>query len=557
MKLESSSPELLVESLKKKSPEELRELRWLLTHPEYEERPVSIDSFMYDINYLNIGMNVRPKIKEVLRDIFGESGTTKPYNEAIIRGAIGTGKSFTTSIALPYIIYRLLCLKDPQTYFGLTKGSNIHLMIMSTSEDHARHIIFSEVSARIVNSRWFRLNNRLPNQKVKTELQFPKNITLIPGNSQDTFFEGYNIFAGAIDEADSHGQTADRDFARIGYDAIKERIRSRFGESGLLLVIGSPKDPYGFLTSHYNEMEIDPKCYRVTIPYWESPNPKQYKYSGETFEFRGLTIPVEHKPDFNRNPEKAMRDMAAQPGFSQERFYTITEKLENFGNPNIVSPTLDDGVTTDYIWPSWFMPTTSFPRAIHIDLGINKKRGDYCGFAMSHICGLRKVDNGIRPIVKVDLLERIKADPGSEILISKVRERIYRLLERGFNIKKVTMDGWQSLESLQELRKKGIDSELLSVDRTMGPHESLKELIYLNLLQCYNYDILKNELKHLIVVNGKKVDHPPDNSKDVADAVAGSVYSLLTDESYINLPPSKLEYQISGKRKTAQVQMGK
>jgi hypothetical protein len=37
---------------------------------------------------------------------------------------------------------------------------------------------------------------------------------------------------------------------------------------------------------------------------------------------------------------------------------------------------------------------------------------------------------------------------------------------------------------------------------------------------------MKKELKRLELVNGEKVDHPPDFSKDCADAVCGVFYTI-------------------------------
>jgi len=38
-----------------------------------------------------------------------------------------------------------------------------------------------------------------------------------------------------------------------------------------------------------------------------------------------------------------------------------------------------------------------------------------------------------------------------------------------------------------------------------------------------DYEPLKRELRSLEIIRGRKVDHPPRGSKDVADAAAGAV----------------------------------
>ncbi len=245
-------------------------MQWLLTHDDFKEQPVDILTFCNDGNYLNLWdyrnsrSKVRPKIIWVLNQIFpykkGDDDPFEwPYQEVTIAGGIGIGKSFVVSIILTYLCYLLGCLKHPQEFFNMTPGSLIQLMNMANNEIKARKIVFSEVKARIDHSPWFK-NRFHYDSKTESELRFPNQILIIPGNSQDTFFEGFNIFGGVVDEADSHVMTPDKDCAQIGFDAIKERIRSRFGFKGLVMVIGSPKTIDGFLMRRVKECEESELC---------------------------------------------------------------------------------------------------------------------------------------------------------------------------------------------------------------------------------------------------------------------------------------------------------
>ena len=84
----------------------------------------------------------------------------------------------------------------------------------------------------------------------------------------------------------------------------------------------------------------------------------------------------------------------------------------------------------------------------------------------------------------------------------------------------------QSAEN-QILEDKGLDCEVLSVDRNTAAYDTLKEKMYAGKLKCYRYEPFLEELSRLELREGVKVDHPPSGSKDVSDAVAGAVYKAV------------------------------
>ena len=518
------------ESLKNKNERQLLDLQWLLLKPEWKEKPVSIREFCESSEYLNLKGKVRPKILEILESIFPCNEIDPfdfPYQEAVMAGAIGVGKSFVTSITMVYMIYLLGCLKDPQAYFNMTPGSAIQVMNMATTADQARKIIFSEIKARIDHSSWFL--NRFPyNKEVQSELRFPNGIFIIPGNSTDTFFEGYNIFGGILDEADSHTKTPEKDFAEEGYNAIKERIKSRFGFGGLLMVIGSPKTTDGFIMTRIKEAEKEKKTFSIMVPYWESPSPNM-KYSGRKFLFKygnnEFEVPIEHKEEFDRHPDKAMRDIAAIPTFAAMPYFAWPNKVMEYSNK---SREIVTAIPETPFFDDAFVCSDSIPRVIHIDLGINRKGGDRCGFAMGHINDWTEFEGNKLPKIKIDYMQSLEAPPGGEIEITNIRRMVYELRDRGFKIKKVTLDGWQSVETIQNLNKMGITCELLSIDRTTGPYEALKDCLYQKRLDYPDYQVFIKECIQLEIYNDK-IDHPPKGSKDCADAVAGVVFNLVSE----------------------------
>jgi hypothetical protein len=106
---------------------------------------------------------------------------------------------------------------------------------------------------------------------------------------------------------------------------------------------------------------------------------------------------------------------------------------------------------------------------------------------------------------------------------------------------KLTSDSWNSVDILQTFRSNGIDAEILSVDRlsteklsikkVAEPYDKFKDALYEERVLCHPYPLLKKELEGLELINGEKVDHQPNQSKDCADAVCGVVYNIFRSNS--------------------------
>lgn len=174
-------------------------------------------------------------------------------------------------------------------------------------------------------------------------------------------------------------------------------------------------------------------------------------------------------------------------------------------------------------------------RAAHIDPSL---KGDATAFCVAHVSGWtdvrRRAADGNEyleraPIYTVDFMLRIKPPTGGEIILGDVRQFIYDLSSHGYSIGTVTCDGYNSADTLQILAQKGYKTDLLSVDRTMEPYENLKTALYEGRVLMYRYEPLLEELRKLQKdLVRRKVDHPdePGASKDVADALAGCLFSL-------------------------------
>lgn len=552
------------------------ELAWLQAHPHFEQRPATIMEFLGE-GYLDIYKKVRPGVREALQEIFGVEVQSKRiaiYERAMFTGAIGIGKTTFASIALPYMVHWVLCLRDPQDYYELLPGSRIAFMQMSTSEKQASDVVFGDIKARIEHSRWF-VDNYPYNPKFSKQLKFAKDIWILPGDSAETTFEGYNILAGILDEMDSHKVTEEKDYADLGYDTIHSRISSRFideessGHKGLFIAIGQMKKVGGFAAKKYKEMKADPKAHVVRMAIWESLgwhrflNPdgtrnsfwydsrrKEVIPTGVAIGIRNefmIEVPNAYADNFRNNPEKALRDLAGIPPNAEDPFISLVDRVDEARDKWVLrhgdtSPVRDN--PTRALLEPWFKGDNDpRKRAVHVDLAYSAE-GDALGFAMGHIESMVEIEGERKPYIVFDMLARIKALPGTEILLSEIRQLIYHLKDdRHFRIKHVTYDGFESTDTVQQLRKKHYFADKVSVDKSTLPYEDLRDCLYERRLEFPPYltykwkgsmervEIAVEELLAL-TDTGKKIDHPAGGSKDVTDAMAGVVFTLMGNRDY-------------------------
>lgn len=538
-----------------------------------------MDEFL-GADYLNIRDGIRPGIYKALADIFEQvQGDLRisQFERALLTGAIGIGKTTFASIALPYMAHWVLCLKDPQKYFGLLPGSRIAFMQMSTSEQQAREVIFGDIQARIKNSQWFRDNFPM-DPKFTRQIRFEKDVWILPGDSAETTFEGYNILGGILDEGDSHKVTLEKDFAQQGFETIESRIASRFvdnsdpmreGHLGLLIVIGQMKKASGFMAKMYRQFKADTKAYVVRMSIWESFGWDKYTRSdGSRNSFwyqikRRMIVPPEvgkmldpeecieipsaFSAQFRNNPEKALRDLAGIPPATADPFISLVDRIEEARDKWVervgdVSP-VTESCTSPKFFP-WFLANgDSRKRCLHVDVAISAE-GDALGMAMGYVEKMVEIDDELKPYIVIDFMLRVRAAPGTEIMLSDVRRIIYDLRDgRRFRLKKVTYDGFQSTDTLQQLRKKRFEAENVSVDKTVLPYEDLREAIYERRIEFPKYmtymnlgdtelvEVAYKELTELSVQKNK-VDHPAKGSKDLADCLAAVTYTLMGDRQY-------------------------
>ena len=175
----------------------------------------------------------------------------------------------------------------------------------------------------------------------------------------------------------------------------------------------------------------------------------------------------------------------------------------------------------------WFTPEEDKDYYIHVDLA---QKHDHCAVSMAHIekfVNVKVTDTYSQPapIVKVDAVMYWTPTSDKSVDFGEVRDYILSLRSRGFNIKICTFDRWNSHDMMQQLKQYGINTETLSVAKKH--YDDMAMVVLEERLNGPHIPLLVDELLELRIMRDK-VDHPRKGSKDLADAVCGSIYNAIS-----------------------------
>lgn len=545
---------------------------------DYDEIPVSIDEFLTNDRYLGKvfknGSLIYPFWRNQLHDIY-HNNPDKSW-EICITGAIGLGKSTIASIALMYSLYRTLCLKDPQSFYNLTQNSPIVFGCLNLTIDLAYSGLYTMIVEAIKMSEWFceRVDIR---GKYEYTITFPNNIQLICG-SNSSHFIGKNVLFAILDEVNFRNAPKDSKNSILNiYRGIRRRMESRFLKQGripgFLFLISSKNSDQDFMDQYIQSLRFNKSTIVIDKAVYEVKPPETYV--GEKFKvavgdkskasylirddenlqevidkgYRIIEVPVEYRVAFEQDINDALKDISGISAVSTSKLIPYAGRIDLCFDKKRKSPffveeiqlgldSIDD--IKDYLDDlSILRRDLQKPRFAHVDIGL---KGDRLGLGIVHssksitidrYTATGAIDKVSEQEYEVDLYLAIKALPGSEIPLFKVREFLLWLHSYiGYQFKKITYDGFQSADSIQLLKTAGLPAELLSVDRSDIPYLNLRSCILEQRLVSYYHSIVMEELQDLEYDRkAKKVDHPivkydgSPGSKDVSDALCGAVYN--------------------------------
>jgi hypothetical protein len=489
--------------------------------------------------------------KEDLINIMGEDAGSKYYdkytkNEIILQLGKGSGKDFTSTVACSYIVYKLLCLKDPAKYFGKPSGDAIDLINVAINAQQAKNVFFKGFKSKIERSPWF-----VGKYYAKADsIEFDKSITVYSGHSERESHEGLNLLLAVLDEisgfasevntGNEQGKTADNI-----YKAFRGSVDSRFPDLGKVVLLSFPRYPGDFISEKYDdviaEKEVVERTHKFTINpllpedspdnsfeiSWDEDQILSYKYPG-VFALKRPTWEVNptRKIDdfmiaFMTDLGDAMMRFACVPTFASDAFFKQVDKVRS-------CMTLRNPVDTFKRFDESFKPDPDKVYYVHADLA---QKHDKCAVAIAHVdkwVNIQVINNyeQVAPIVVVDAVAWWEPKIEGPVNLSEVKQWIQNLRRLGFNIGMVSFDRWQSFDIQNELKQVGMRTDTVSVAKKH--YEDMAMLVYEERLAMPAIELLFDELTQLKIMKNNRVDHPRKKSKDLADAVCGAIFGAIS-----------------------------
>ena len=489
--------------------------------------------------------------KEDLQQLMGEEEGARYYekytkNEIILQLGKGSGKDFTSTVACAYIVYKLLCLKDPARYFGKPSGDAIDLINVAINAQQAKNVFFKGFKSKIERSPWF-----AGKYEAKVDsISFDKSITVYSGHSERESHEGLNLLLAVLDEisgfasevatGNEQGKTADNI-----YKAFRGSVDSRFPDLGKVVLLSFPRYNGDFISERYEaviaDKEIVSKNHRFIINpllpeddkdnwfeiSWDEDHIKSYKYPGvfalkrPTWEVNPTRKIDDFKIAFMTDLGDAMMRFACVPTYASDAFFKQADKVR-------ACMTIRNPLDTFRRFEENFKPDPEKIYFVHADLA---QKHDKCAVAIAHVekwvnVQVIKDYEQISPIVVVDAVAWWEPKVEGPVNLSEVKQWIQNLRRLGFNIGLVTFDRWQSFDIQNELQAVGMRTETVSVAKKH--YEDMAMLVYEQRLAMPAIELLFEELTELKIMRNDKVDHPRKKSKDLADAVCGSIFGAIS-----------------------------
>jgi hypothetical protein len=540
----------------------------VLDDSEFDEIPVDIDTFVENEEYLgHMDARLSPIQKECIlnstkiyrRETLDKFLTPKEAqkrgfetkNEVILQLGKGSGKDFMSEVSVAYVVYLLICLKNPSSYYGKKRGDSIDILNIAVNAQQAYNVFFKGFMDMVTKSPWFQgkyESNAAAGPAKQNQFNFIKNINVYSGHSEREAWEGYNVFMVILDEisgfalesASVNGKTAENI-----YQMYRRSVKSRFPDFGKYISLSFPRYKNDFIQQKYDDviahktiiprkavMKINdelPDGYEGNeiVIEWDEDHIDAYKFA-KTYALK--------RPPWDVNPTRTLQDYVSE--FAND----YVDALGGFAcmPPDAIDAFFKDKARIEAAFShgnGWnhstgqydinFRPDESKMYFVHVDLA---QKHDRCAVTMAHVEKWVKVEMAGReyepaPHVKVDLIRYWEPKKQGEVDFQEVQEFIVDLQRMGFNLSLVTFDQWRSEDMRKYLNNVGIRSDLLSIKKDQ--YVDFAVVVQGGRLEGPQEQALIDELLQLRLFPNGKVDHTRQGYKDISDATCGAIFNAI------------------------------
>jgi len=539
----------------------------------WEETPVNFRTFNESPDYLD-AFSLSDRQYEDVENVLGDTpeetfSASRAYDLAVYVWGKGSGKDLVISRLFTYLVYILLCMKEPQKYLWLADiTTKMDLVNVARKGEQAREIFFSYFTNTIKKAPWFR-NHFIIRESGKifsrptgssnkgnieiggSKVEFPKNIKAYAETSAFEGYEGFNVVAWVADEMSGFKSKTEQINAIGIYNTLRtsgsSRATKHFKHHGF--IISYPRQLEGDLTlQKYYESFSNTHIYGSFG--WQWHIKPAHLYSGATFTFKhdrigrmflgmegitaGIEIPVELQQDFIEDPTDAMCKHLCVPPHTIDQW---AEYPDIFFNSLI--PQDDIFETEDYLADYLNNDTGVYEKRIRkkfIKLHLDNRTAKTLKFVawldaaetMCDACigiGHIEVRNGVDMIIQDSNLVWTP-DPVKNIKISlkNVEEWLTNTLPNNINLVAIGSDYWNSSGMAEVLREKFPNIRSTQSNLSEGDYNLAKKFVYTNQVIFRSATVVNQlvQLRRSVTVPRQ----PEGGRKDQADGFVGVVKLL-------------------------------
>lgn len=511
-----------------------------------------------------------PFWKDLICDIFRDG--KQNYNQIVLTGGLGTGKSTCGLYIVLRKLYELSCYKNVAGLFGLMSNTMTAFLYFSLTKYQAERSGFAQLRLIIDGIPYFKeLFQR--NKYRNSTLDFPENIRVFYGSSTADMI-GMNVISAIIDEAnffgDSSGSEVDLGTVEELYNSVLSRTSSRFTSNGvnnsLNLVISSSTFKTSLTSKLYDKSLTDPSIRYARARLWDIKPQGTYKneyfyvFAGNdkfdpfiindtvdlctklgisldpslslpeaisklSQEYRLLIdeVPIDFRNIYENNIIQGLQDFSGMSVSSTGKLFSSRSTFESCIDESIKPLftksefTVETNNDEPYNCIQYYLngidfPHKECPRYMHIDIGV---ANDAYGISSCYKYGSKIIDGVEVPEYFYDFSLRIVPPaPPKRVSIDRCHQFILYMRDvLGLKIGLISFDQFQSEASRQFLSEHGFNVKYQSVDKTDTAYLYFVDCLY---KRCVHFskefaEDIKKELFDLIWYRQKgKVDHPSD-----------------------------------------------
>jgi len=538
-----------------------------------------------------LGIKLFPLQRNFLEDLFSTDSQGNPlYDEGVFIAGMRGGKSVLAAIIGTFQAHKLLAYDNPGKSLGQLPGQRITVQCISSSQAQSNETAYAAIEALLKSTYWWQryiawLQERELEEsgkyslflQTKTSIEFrEKNVAILSLHSNSSALAGKTSACCIFDELsrfnvaenELQAKTQSRS-AQAVYNTVSRAAKS-LKPFSKVVTITSPmyEDDYGMrLLYRCGTIKAGSQKHVIMQLASQVPTkvPRMIGYHATTMELNPNLTEEDFASEKIAAYEAYRRDYLAIPPSASNPFFEYPERVAQCfiqRKPTVLfeNQIIEQAIFTDKLVQRRYVtkkiieqdsPLLYSTYVIACDPGESEDSFTVC---MGHYeipnqapktyydvqqdldkSEELKVNREFK--IVIDFIEEWKPDKSEKItVLFENVEEIILTLSQYYNVKDVVYDTWSSVQSIQRLFASGINTIKMNCNLQM--YQNLKTLMYTGYITIPENSKLLKELKQLELIRNQKIDHPPDGSKDLADALCRAVWWLQNKVISESIAPS-------------------